>query len=215
MIKIRKQLVFFQQGITSNSTKVLSINAISKEVTLSSNVTIVANRILSFYDSVYPNKYMSPTALAFDAENDVPIIRFTDVLLMLAEAEGRTGSKSLININKVRTRAGLAAYISFTSDDDFEKKLSLERRLEFAFENQRWFDLLRYNKTFTESANKAEAVMTSHFTNLSSTYLGFTTIPVTLDELIDGIKERSDLPIPQYEIDTNSNIVIEQNMGYK
>jgi hypothetical protein len=201
-------------GITSSSTKVVSVNAINKEVTISSNVTIPANRTLSFYNSVYPNKYMSPTALAFDAENDVPIIRFTDVLLMLAEAEGRIGSNSLININKVRTRAGLAAYTSFTSDNDFEIKLSLERRLEFAFENQRWFDLLRYNKTFVNSANKAEAIMTAHFTSLSSTYLGFTTIPVTLDDLFKNVKDRAVLPIPQYEIDTNSNIEIKQNLGY-
>ena len=201
-------------GINSSSTKVVKINKLKNQVGISSSVTIPANRTLSFYNSVYPNKYMSPTALAFDAENDVPIIRFTDVLLMLAEAEGRTGSKSLININKVRTRAGLAAYTSFTSDDDFEKKLSLERRLEFAFENQRWFDLLRFNKTFINSANKAEAVMTAHFTNLSSTYLGFTTIPVTLDDLFKNVKDRAVLPIPQYEIDTNSNLVINQNPGY-
>lgn len=201
-------------GITTYNNKVKSIDIPNKKVTISSSVTVAANTTLSFYTSVYSNKYMSPTALAFDAENDVPIIRFADVLLMLAEAEGKTGSKSLININKVRKRAGLLEYTSFTSDDDFEKKLSLERRLEFAFEDQRWFDLLRYNKTFVTSANKAEAVMTAHFTSLSSIYAGFVTIPITLPDLIDNVKKRSILPIPQYEIDTNSNLVIPQNPSY-
>ena len=201
-------------GITTYNNKVKTIDIPNKKITISSNVTVAANTTLSFYTSVYPNKYISFTALAFDAENDVPIIRYSDVLLMLAEAEGRTGSKSLLNINKVRTRAGLAAYTSFASDDDFEKKLSLERRLEFAFENQRWFDLLRYNKTFVTSANKAEAVMTAHFTSLSSTYTSFVTIPITLVDLIDNVTKRAILPIPQYEIDTNSNFAIAQNPFY-
>lgn len=202
-------------GITTYNNKVKTIDIPNKKITISSNVTVAANTTLSFYTSVYPNKYISFTALAFDAENDVPIIRFSDVLLMLAEAEGRTGSRSLTNINKVRTRAGLTAYTTpFTSDDDFEKKLSLERRLEFAFENRRWFDLMRYNKTFVTPANQAQKVMENHFTNLQTTYEGFVTIPIKLPGLIDNVKKRYILPIPQYEIDTNSNLVIDQNPFY-
>ena len=196
-----------------NKVKSILIDPITKlkYITLSKSITIAANTPLIFYTSVYANKFMSKTALAFDAENDFPVIRFSDVLLMLAEAEGRTGLNSLININKVRKRAGLLEYISFTSDDDFEKKLSLERRLEFAFENQRWFDLLRYNKTFKTSTNKVIAVMKAHFTSLSSTYTSFVSIPITLTDLINNVTNHTMLLIPQYEIDTNSNIVIEQN----
>ena len=199
-------------GINSSSTKVVKINKLKNQVGISSSVSIPAKRNLSFYDSVYPNKYMSPTALAFDAENDVPIIRYADVLLMYAEALGNT-TESWDKIDLVHNRSIKNLVTRGSTTLEFEKVLSLERRLEFAFENQRWFDLLRYNKTFVNSTNKAEAVMTAHFTNLS-TYTGFVTIPITLDELIEGIKYRSILPIPQYEIDTNSNIVIKQNPGY-
>jgi len=40
--------------------------------------------------------------------------------------------------NAVRTRAGLEPVLSVTTKDVFD-----ERRKEFAFENHRWFDLLR------------------------------------------------------------------------
>jgi hypothetical protein len=94
--------------------------------------------------------------------------------------------------------------------------LSLERKLEFAFENQRWFDLLRFNVTFQNAANKAEGVMDTHFSALwSSIYSSFSVLPITLSELqANSNLNRFLLPIPQYEIDTNSFITIQQNPSY-
>ena len=72
------------------------------------------------------------------------VIRYADVLLMLAEAScARNGGISvtpdvLEAFNQIRTRAGLNTMSSITTEDVFH-----ERRLEFAFENHRWFDLLR------------------------------------------------------------------------
>jgi hypothetical protein len=202
-------------GITGSTKKVKTINAALNQVTLSATVTVPANTTVSFFTSVYPNKYTSPTVLAFDAENDVPVLRYSDVLLMKAEADGNTtASKDLINL--IRRRAGLADIVSFASQDAFEKALSLERKLEFAFENQRWFDLLRFNATFQNAANKAEGVMDAHFTALWSTvYSTFSVLPVTAAELqANSNPNRYLLPIPQYEIDTNSFITIPQNPGY-
>lgn len=71
-------------------------------------------------------------------------IRYPDVLLMLAEAAcARNGGVSatpdvLDAFNAVRTRAGMP-----TEDVIDLEMVFHERRLEFAFENQRWFDLLR------------------------------------------------------------------------
>jgi hypothetical protein len=48
-------------------------------------------------------------------------------------------------INQVRTRAGLADISSATSGT-FADKLLQERRVELAFENHRWPDLLRFGK---------------------------------------------------------------------
>ena len=202
-------------GITGSTKKVRSINTALNQVTLSAAVAVPANTTVSFFTSVYPTKYTSPTVLAFDAENDVPVLRYSDVLLMKAEADGNTtASKDLINL--VRRRAGLADIVSFASQDAFEKALSLERKLEFAFENQRWFDLLRFNATFQNAANKAEGVMDAHFTAMwSSVYSTFSVLPITAAELqANSNPNRYLLPIPQYEIDTNSFLTIPQNPGY-
>ena len=187
-------------------------------VRINSNVTVANNTTLSFYSSVYPNKYISPTVIAFDSENDVPVIRYADVLLMKAEADGNIPSTSLEYINQIRVRAGLPVLTSgaVDSQDKFEKVLSLERKLEFAFENQRWFDLLRFNTTFQNIANRAEAVMDTHFSVLfPSVYFKFSVLPITLAELqANANPNRFLLPIPQYEIDTNTFITIQQNPSY-
>ncbi|MEO1514709.1 MAG: RagB/SusD family nutrient uptake outer membrane protein [Bacteroidota bacterium] len=71
-------------------------------------------------------------------------IRYADVLLSLAEASCRRNGGISVTpdvldaFNAVRERAGLEAVGSVTTEMVFE-----ERRKEFAFENQRWFDLLR------------------------------------------------------------------------
>jgi hypothetical protein len=176
----------------------------------------------------YIKKYISPTALANDAENDWPVIRYSDVLLMKAEADGNTaGSLGLINL--VRARVGLAALTSatITTSALFEKALAQERRWEFAFENQRWFDILRFTTTTTSLSaasdafpnlkiQGAEYVMKKHFTNMYSKFYGtFSVLPISLSQLQSNANlNRFLLPIPQYEIDTNSFITIQQNPGY-
>ena len=136
---------------------------------------------------------------------------------MKAEADGKDNPSTLSNINLVHQRAGLPALISSSIDtsDKFEKVLSLERRLEFAFENQRWFDLLRFNVTFQNVGNKAEAIMDTHFASTYSVYQGFSVLPISLAQLqANANPDRFLLPIPQYEIDTNSFITIQQNPSY-
>lgn len=82
------------------------------------------------------------------AGNDWIVLRYADVLLMHVEAILRNGGAAatsdpaaLVSFNAVRGRAGLGddADGSITIDE-----LLLERRVELAFENQRFFDLLRF-----------------------------------------------------------------------
>lgn len=76
------------------------------------------------------------------------VIRYADVLLSLAEAYVELGGGATVNadalaaFNAVRVRAGLAP-VTFID----RETLFTERRLEFAFEGQRWFDLLRQGIT--------------------------------------------------------------------
>lgn len=101
----------------------------------------------------WPIKYGSTNAFSDDdAPNNWVVFRYADVLLMLAEAIGE-GAEAYDLINEVRTRAGLAD-VDANSPGSFEEKLLQERRVELAFENHRWADLLRFGV--------AEAVMSAH-----------------------------------------------------
>ena len=92
-----------------------------------------------------------------DLKTDAPvrIIRYADVLLMYAEAKLELGQldQSLYDaVNSVRARAykaGLAEtdkYPAITETDDTELRRIIrnERRCELAWENRRWFDLIRW-----------------------------------------------------------------------
>ena len=179
-------------------------------------------------NNYYVKKFISPTVIANDAENDWPVIRYADVLLMKAEADGNT-TASLALINLVRVRAGLTALTATAINTNalFEKALATERRWEFAFENQRWFDILRFRTTMSSvSASTdafpnlviqgAEYVMKKHFTNMySKIYMSFSVLPITKEQLqAQANSDRFLLPIPQYEIDTNTFITIQQNPSY-
>ncbi|NNF28621.1 MAG: RagB/SusD family nutrient uptake outer membrane protein [Gemmatimonadetes bacterium] len=77
-----------------------------------------------------------------DADNNFPVFRYADVLLMLAEAVGE-GAEGYNLINQVRTRAGVTP-IDASTPGTWEEKLLFERRLEFITEGKRWADLLRF-----------------------------------------------------------------------
>jgi len=101
---------------------------------------------------------------------NMPLIRFSDVLLLLAEAEIEAPGGSLVNafnlINQVRTRAAntpavvfpaavgvpkTAPYtVPFASQAAARTALRLERLLELGMEGGRFFDLVRWGVAQTE-----------------------------------------------------------------
>jgi hypothetical protein len=90
-------------------------------------------------------KQFNPPYNLFDNTDDNWIVyRYADVLLMLAEAlneQGKTAD-ALPYLNQVRARAKLAPSMA-TGQDSLRAVIAHERRVELAFENHRWFDLLR------------------------------------------------------------------------
>lgn len=164
---------------------------------------------------LYPKKHISAMVVARDSESDWPVIRYADVLLMLAEAQGNTPA-SLALVNQVRKRAGLtdltATQVNTTAL--YEKALSDERRLEFAFENQRFFDLLRFNTTLTTIT--AEQTLKDHYALIDPVHYSTYAAPrLTLADLqANANPNRLLLPIPQREIDNNTQLTISQNAGY-
>lgn len=98
----------------------------------------------------YITKYLDPTLFAAnDADNNWPVLRYADILLMRAEALNELGynpnGEAFMLLNRIRERAGLAALSSIELHDQesFRTALEHERRVELAFENHRWFDLVR------------------------------------------------------------------------
>ncbi len=163
----------------------------------------------------YVKKFLSPVTLVDDAENDWPVLRYADILLMMAEAQGYSQA-SIDWINSVRPRAGLLNYTmaTLTNAAEFERALSNERRIEFAFENQRWFDLVRFNTTLTTVT--AEQTIKDHYADEYYAHYRLYLPPTpTLAQLQGYVTlEKMLLPIPQREIDTNTQLVIPQNPGY-
>lgn len=139
----------------------------------------------------------------FNSPDNTYILRVADVLLMQAEASNELsgpGDGVLLPLNQVRQRAGLPA-LSASSPASASKKtmrdeIDRQRRLELAFEGERWFDLLRYARH-----NQAEAG--AH--------------QVTALNLIEQFRGTPDvnyllLPLPLAELNTNTQL--SQNPGY-
>ncbi|MBK1441393.1 RagB/SusD family nutrient uptake outer membrane protein [Parapedobacter sp. ISTM3] len=87
--------------------------------------------------------------------NDWILIRHADVMLLLAETKMHLNKteEAIALLDEVRERAGLPAYAIAREDATYNAKYPTlkdailhERRVELAFENHRWFDLIRnYN----------------------------------------------------------------------
>ncbi len=81
--------------------------------------------------------------------DDVPVYRYADVLLMLAEVENKKGGAPAQYINEVRKRAYgnnyNAAQHGYVNGSFAENELAilLERDKEFVWEMKRWFDVRR------------------------------------------------------------------------
>lgn len=137
------------------------------------------------------NKFPNANNLA--DKDDIPVLRYADVLLILAEAYFNASDYTNANLylNKVAQQRDPAMLIGYAhTGAQVLEDILLERRKEFAFEGYRLFDLLRLNRSFTKVQEE------SPYTSIG--------IMPTNNNLL--------LPIPQAELDLNSNM--KQNPGY-
>lgn len=95
----------------------------------------------------YTMKYITAVAMEGDSRANWKVVRYADVLLMLAEALNENGktAAALVQLNRVRNRAGLAEYTGLAQTETRDN-IALERRFELSFEGHRWFDLVRTGK---------------------------------------------------------------------
>ena len=140
----------------------------------------------------------------FNSPDNYYVLRYADVLLMYAEAANEQAgptADALAKLNLVRQRAGLTALTTAspqaTSKQTLRNEIDRQRRLELAFEGERWFDLLRYARH-----NQAEAG--AH---------AVTALDIIAQQR-QGARDANYLlfPIPLGELNTNTQI--QQNPGY-
>lgn len=115
----------------------------------------IIHRDMTLYDGYYvgpfvENKFYNYKAYSSNYRNsgstDVNIryLRYAEVLLIKAEALNELGqtTAAIPLLNQVRGRAGVAPTTA-VSQADVRTAIWKERRLELAFEHDRWFDLVR------------------------------------------------------------------------
>lgn len=121
--------------------------------------------------------------------NDIPVIRYADILLARAEALNELNGPnqaSIDLINEVRNRAGVALVqlSDFASKDALNDHILAERGWEFWWEDKRRDDLIRHGKFIQQALDRG--------------------LPAKPHHVI--------FPIPQFALDANPNLV--QNDGY-
>jgi hypothetical protein len=151
-----------------------------------SNQTV---NLMATADNARSFKYWDNATLGNDSGNDIPVIRYADILLTLAEALNELSGptqESLDLINLVRTRAGITnlTLTDATSKDVFRDLILRERGWEFISEGKRREDLIRHGKF----------------------------ISMALARGVNARPHQVLFPIPQSEIDANKKAI--QNEGY-
>ena len=148
------------------------------------NFVIVPQTLLDSYDATdtrLPLIQTSPglTGLIpgkfFDLEennqvgSDFPVLRYSDVLLMRAEALNEAAyvadGEAFNLLNQIRSRAGVASYTSveLTTQQEFREAIWKERKLELALEFDRWFDLVRTGTAISEMAKVGLTITANDF----------------------------------------------------
>jgi tetratricopeptide (TPR) repeat protein len=89
--------------------------------------------------------------------DNIPVIRFSEVLLIRAEAYAATGKEdlALADLNRIRTRAGATPVAATVKGADLIDAIMRERRLELVMEGHRFFDLKRRGQTITKAGLSA------------------------------------------------------------
>ncbi len=126
--------------------------------------------------------------------------RYAEVLLNYAEAlnEADGPSAEVYNaVNMVRLRAGIAALPAGLTQDAMRNRIRNERAVEFAFEDMRWWDILRWKKgpeivtqpmkgmSITKTGTKFNYTVFTLPANYQKTFLDYMHLyPIPLTEII-------------------------------
>ncbi|TFF38181.1 RagB/SusD family nutrient uptake outer membrane protein [Mucilaginibacter psychrotolerans] len=162
----------------------------------------------------YGNKMLAPSAVANDfihrTDRVLPLIRYSEILLSYAEAANEyEGPTNLVYaaVEAIRQRAGLSPYQLPVglSQADMRQAIRNERRIELAFEEQRFWDVRRW-----KIADATDNIQTTGMeVNRTGTAVTYTIFPVRKRNFRTAMYL---WPIPQSEVAKSAELI--QNPGY-
>ena len=159
-----------------------------------------------------------PSVSVWSSGTNAILIRYAEVLLGYLESKlesGATIDQTLLDqtVNKVRGRAAVnMPRVTTTIAADLRKIVRRERRVEFAFEGIRYYDVLRWGIAADQNNLQFTGM------KLTNDPAHYTAYPVDADGYYiykkrNFVKGTNELwPIPQSERDINKNLT--QNPGY-
>ncbi len=156
-------------------------------------VDLQNDEIIPGVEKLYPRSFKftpDPDALGAQHGNDIPILRYAEVLIARAEALNELNGptqESIDLLNEVRTRAEAPLYdlADFPTKESLRDQILVERGWEFFTEGLRRQDLIRHGKFISSAQERGKTLAQPHHVLF---------------------------PLPQTELDANP--ALEQNPGY-
>ena len=137
-----------------------------------------------------------------------PILRYSDVLLMIAECENETHDKPTDEaykcINEVRRRAGIALIKKDKDTEEFRQAVKDERAMELCFEMTRRFDLIRWGEYVQNMNALVQRAQSGENWNLG---------PNNVHTYFNISEAYNYFPIPALELSVNK-LIKENNPGW-
>ncbi len=156
-------------------------------------IDLLNDEIIPGVEKKYPRSVKftpDPNALGAQHGNDMPILRYAEVLVSRAEALNELqgpNQTSIDLLNEVRARAGVPAYdlADFPTKESLRDQILVERGWEFFTEGLRRQDLIRHGKYISSAQERGKSLAQPHHVLF---------------------------PLPQPELDANP--ALKQNAGY-
>jgi hypothetical protein len=205
----------FYQSIVYDGSTWLGFEMVMKRGVGSKNETDLSNINESTNTGYYLLKGLNPK-YAINGNNlqnsaNFIIFRYAEVLLSYAEAQNEAAGPDASvydAINQVRTRSELPGLPQGLTQDQMRVAIQRERRVELAFEEKRWPDLMRLKIAEKNLNGNLQAMLIEKENNKWVYKL----IPAAEGRRIFYANKNYLYPIPQSAIDKNKNLT--QNPNY-
>ncbi len=136
------------------------------------------------------------------------VLRYAEILLIYAEARNETlaaPDQTVYDaVNAVRVRAGQPVLPQGLSRTQMRDRIRHERRIELAFENKRYFDIIRWKAGTEYLNNEVHGMRITYSGNGSSPTIRYER-PVLIKKEFDPGKNYL-LPVPQNAMNRNPNL---------